>query len=57
MFTRDSMQKIYAIRVQYKSGKNEILKYGKHMLKRNLRVMKLQKDKSVEEVVPLEIWE
>lgn len=51
------MQKIYAIRVQYKSGKNEILKYGKHMLKRNLRVMKLQKDKSVEEVVPLEIWE
>lgn len=53
----DNMQKIYAIRVRYKNGRNEILKYGKHMIKRNLRVMKLQQDKSVEEVVPLEIWE
>lgn len=51
------MRKVYAIRVKYKNGQNEILKFDKHMIKRNLKVVKLQKDNSIEEVVPLEIWE
>jgi hypothetical protein len=51
------MKKIYAIRVQYKNGKNEVLNYGKHMGKRDIRVKKLRQDKSVQEVVALELWE
>lgn len=51
------MQKIYAIRIRYKNGRNEILKYGKHKARRNIKFLKLQKDGSIEEVVPIEIWE
>ncbi len=51
------MKKIYAIRIKYKNGKNEVLNYGKHKIRRNLKFLKLQKDKSIEEVVPVEIWE
>lgn len=51
------MRKVYAIRVEYNNGKTEVLKYQKHMLKRNERLAKLQKDRSVKEAVALEIWE
>ncbi len=51
------MRKVYAIRVEYKNGRSEILKYAKHMSKRDDRVQKLRKDRSVKEVVALELWE
>ena len=51
------MKEIYAIRVRYKNGTNEVLKFDKHKARRNLRFLKLQRDKSIEEVVPVEIWE
>jgi len=52
-----NMQKIYAIRVRYKNGQNQLLKFGKHKAMRNMKFLKLKNDKSTEEVVPVEIWE